>query len=298
MTLGAWGFGPWGAGPWGGGGAGDILPINIEAHRENVFRVEFSVPVYFSGILDFEDASHTSKWRITPVAGTVGLDGSPARPLLVTTVQLATEQDGVPIGDVGRFVDVHTDRPMTSFPALYIVEHREIFAKDKASSSSTGAESLAVYRQIVPPSLNMQTPSRDIANAQTYAAAQASLPDPTNPIVLGTIQVDDTGDYAFDEGFVNLQKRVLRRVMTVKNGFAHLPGYGVGLLTYGKKLATPSVIATIGAEIETQVGQEPDVAAVKVRTVTDPNVPDLLRVQVFVRPREGKPQRIDIPFKF
>lgn len=300
MTMsGGWGFSPWGAGPWGGGGGGGaIAQVGAAAHRENVFRVEFSVPVYFSGILDFEDASHPTKWRIVPVVGSAGLDGDPVRPLLVTQVRLATEEDGVAIGDVGRFIDVLTDRPMTSFPALYTVEHRDIFAADKASSSSTGAQVPAVYREITAPTLDMQTPSRDIANAQTFSAAQASLPDPFDPIVLGTIQVDDTGDYAFDEGSVNLRKRVLRRVMTVKNAFAHLPGYGVGLPSYGKKLGTPTVVATIATEAETQIAQEPDVANVRVRTVVDPNVPNLLRVQVLVRPREGKAQRIDVPFKF
>ena len=271
--------------------------MGVTAHRENVFRVEFSVPVYFSTLLDSRDAANPAKWTIAVVAGSVGMDGNPVRPLLVSEIFLPGPADGVASEDVGRFVDVISDRPMTPHPAAYEVSGVDIWAADLLSTLETiEFQTPAVFKRIEPPQISTPAPTRDIANSQTLTAARSSLPDPTNPLVLGTIQVDDTGDYAFDEGIVNLRKRIIRRLVTAKNAFAHLPGYGVGIPTYGKRLSVSSVVQDLAADAETQIALEPDVSKVRVRPVIDPNTPGLVRFQVIVRPLVGSPQRFDVPF--
>jgi len=295
---GAWGYGGWGYGSWGGGGGGGAIALlSVASIRENVFRLEFSVPVYWTGILDENDGSIPTKYAIAVVPGTVGLDGNPVRPLMVSEVYVPGVLDGVAAEDVGRFVDVISDRPMTPHPALYDVTCSDIFAADLLSSVvSSTLTAQAVFKRIEPPSIATAIPSRDFANPMTRDAMFDPLPNPNDPLNLGTIVVDDTGDYAFDEGLTNLRKRILRRLITRKGAFAHLPNYGVGVPDYGKRLAVAAVVADVAAQAEAQIGLEPDVARVKVRPILDPNTPGLVRFQVLVRPRTGAPQRFDVPF--
>ena len=298
-NIGSWGSGPWGSGSWGGGGSGGVLTLlGVLAVRENVFRLEFSTGVYFSTILDPDDASIPEKYTVAPVAGTFGLDGNPARPLLVAEVLLPIDlPGGVPEADVGRFVDIVTDRPMTPWPAMYDVTLTDVHSFDLLASIASETRRVpAVYKRVAPPTVDSNTPTRDIANAQTRSAALESLPDPNNPIVLGTIQVDDAGDYAFDEGATNLKKRIIRRLVTRPGAFAHLPNYGVGVPDHGKRLALSSVVADLAAAAEAQIALEPEVARVRVVPVVDPNTPGLVRFRVLVKPRSGQSQRFDVPF--
>lgn len=297
-TTGAsWGSGSWGYGAWGGGGGGALIASQVSAYRENVFRVEFTVPVYWSAILDPNDSSIVQKWSVAVVAGTTGLDGNPTRPINIVEVYLPGLEDGVAQEDIGRFVDLVTDRPMSSYPSQYEVTMTNIFARDLMSDIASETQRVpGVFKQIQPPVIQFPNQSRDLANPQVRSAMDESLPNPNDPLNLGIIPTDDTHDYAFDEGNVNLQKRVIRRIFTKKNGFAHLPNYGVGLPYYGKKLAVSAVIASIAADAETQIALEPDVSKVKVRPIIDQNTPGLLRLQIVVKPRDGQTQRFDIPF--
>ena len=101
---GAWGSGEFGAGSW-GGGEGTLTLLGAFALRENVIRLAFSQPVYFSSILDPLDASNPEKYSVTAVSGTFGIDGSPARPVNAVRVTLPTEADGLIPAAVSRVVD-------------------------------------------------------------------------------------------------------------------------------------------------------------------------------------------------
>lgn len=130
----SWGFGTWGGSPWGGGPLGAIAVESVLAVRENVMRVTFNVPVYYSSILDPPDASRPEKFSVTPVAGTFGLDGTPARPVSVARVDLVGEDGEVVIGGGGRRLDLVLDRPMSPHAALYDVAMTDVFAADLGSS--------------------------------------------------------------------------------------------------------------------------------------------------------------------
>lgn len=299
MASGAWGSGGWGSGAWGGATAGTLSFVVAAAWRENVVRLEFSVPVYFSTILDAPDASIPSKYAVTPVDGVIGANGEAPRPLLVVATALPGPADGVERSDRGRFVDLVLDRPMTPFPAAYDVAISQIFSTDLSQAIvSDSRRLLATFRQIDSLLVQSPVPSRDIANSQTLLGAQGSLPNPNNPLNLGTIVADDTGDYAFDSGIENLKKRIIRRLVTVPGGFAHMPDYGVGIPLYGKRLALPSVLNELSAKAEAQIGLEPDVAKVRVRPLVDPNMPGIVRFQVLVRTKTSQSStvRFDVPF--
>lgn len=89
----------------------------------------------------------------------------------------------------------------------------------------------------------------------------------TAAAVSGTFRVGEDGDYQFDDGLRNLKKRILRRLVTKKGGFAFLPDYGVGALEAVKKLNMAATRQMIADEAQRQIAREPDVEAVSVRAV-------------------------------
>jgi hypothetical protein len=259
----------------------------VLAPSENVVRLVFTSPPFFSGLLEPTDASSAAHYSVAAVAGTFGLDGTPAR--AVTVVSVA---QNLAVDPTGATLDLTLDRPMTPAYAQYVVSATGLadssgnpMAPDPQSSGF-----VSNYRQIVPPSREA-TPSRDIANPQDGTAQQAP-----RPISLGTFNVDDTGDYALDQGLTSLKKRILRRLVTAVGGFAHLPGYGVGIPAMGKKLARAAVLSKKAADAQAQILLEPEVATCSVTTKIDPEFPGLVFFLVNVQTKTGQPFRVAVPF--
>jgi hypothetical protein len=296
MGTGAWGEGSWGAGSWGGGPGAGIQFIDIVAIRENAIRLEFDQAVNLTALLSFDDASRPDLWSVTASPFSTGLSGDPARAVRIVRIELAGAEDGVADIDYGRFVNLILDRPMTAFPAVYSVTWIDIFAKDLLSQTSGSSDVYAVYRLLEQPQIQVPKPSRDFANPQTTGAAIDSLPRPNAPFALGSFGVDDTGDYAMDEGTVNLKKRIIRRLITRKGAFAHLPNYGVGVPDQAKKLGQAIVISKLKAEAEVQIAQEPDVLQSRVIVVVNSDTPNLVRFRVAVKSKVGKPIAFEVPF--
>ncbi len=267
----------------------DALPI-----RENVVRVEFSEAVHLTRLYEAIDAARPEKWTMTPDTTTIGYSGDVARAVGIADVALATEEDGIEEADLGRFVNVTLDRPMTPFPASYTLEWVDIYAADQGSTSSGTAIVLATYRLLTQPQVDVVRPTRDFANPQLFSDATVSVGDPFS---LGTFGVADDGDYAFDEGLASLKKRVIRRLITKKGAFAHLPEYGVGIPYEGKKLGTTAVLSRLSGEAEAQLRREPDVAQAKVTPFLDSERPGLVFFRIVVRQRAGNPVAFEVPFK-
>lgn len=81
--------------------------------------------------------------------------------------------------------------------------------------------------------------------------------------VAGNYQVDSTGDYVNHSGEEFLRKIIIRRLSTDPGGFFYLDQYGLGL-----QLKEPIPITDLGklkAQIELQVGKEPEFSAVSAR---------------------------------
>ncbi len=290
---GAWGSGSWGSGSFGGALDGDIELVAAVAYRENVIRLEFTKPVNLTGLLEEADASRIDKWTVTADTSTTGMNDETARAVRPALVTLGLD---VAPEDEGRFVDVTLDRPMTPFPAIYVVDFVQIFAEDLGSIIAGDVRVDATFKTLAEPRIDQARPVRDFAIPTTIADARSTGPNPENALSLGTYTVDDTGDYALDEGLVSLRKRVVRRLVTRKGAFAHLPGYGVGIPDYLKRLAISSTLSALASDAEAQISQEPDVAKVKVSATVDPNIPNLVRFRVVVRPTVGSPVQFDVPF--
>lgn len=288
--MSGWGSSGWGEGPW---GSGDELRLaRVEPVRENVLRIEFTEAPYFSGILDPHDASNPSRYNITPDSSSTSGDGKPPRSVTPVLVEV--------FGGAGSIIDITVDRPFSPYPGNYFL------AVNGLVSSLTGALLAAdgsafqfrgLYRFVPPPRRDLAIPSRDIANPQTLNALLDPLPVTTDPLILGSIPVGDGGDYAFDEGVTNLKKRVYRRLLTRKGGFAALPDYGVGVPDQLKRLGIAAVRSQLAAEAQKQLASEPDVEAVSVKVVNDADAPGLVRFKVRVRAKFTESFiDIDVPF--
>jgi len=281
----AWGSGPWGSFSWGGGvGAGAITVLEVIAIRENVIRLHFSAKPYYTGLLDAPDASLVRKYSVTPVVGTVGYNGSAARPVSVARIALVL--------DDANALDVVLDRPMTPFPANYIVKVDDIFSADLLSAiPATSQSAPAVFAQLSPPTVDTASPSRDMSNPQT-----GEITDPNAAAILGSFEVDTSGDFSMEEGIQALKNRIYRRMSTRRGAFAHLPEYGIGVKDYGKKLSTAAAISSLVSDTEAQIAQEPEVQFVRVRPIQDRLADGLLRLRIAVRTKTGKAAAFDSPF--
>jgi len=295
MTQTGWGAGEWGTTPWGGNQLGPLALEDAQATSENVIQLEFSRPVYFTGLLDPNDASQPDFYTVTPVAGTTGLDGSSARAVTVVQVDLVS----APGFASGQILALTLDRPMTAFSAQYLITcSTSIKSADK--SVSLGANTFTffgVYREILPPRVDQPIPSPDFANPQSLASALGSSASfPFDPVILGVFPTDDSFDYAIDEGLPSFYKRVWRRLFTKPGAFLHLgKRYGVGVQTYGKKLGKAQVRNQLVAEVESQISQEPEVAKVQAAVQSSTSVPGLYRLILVIKLTNGQTKTYPFP---
>jgi hypothetical protein len=295
MTGVGWGGEEFGRAPWGGAYPAVPQLQSALAVSENVIQLFFTVPIYFSGLFDIEDASNKARYTITPVAGSIGLDGTPAKPLLVAAVDTGS----LPGTYMGQVILLTTDRPMTPNPAQYIVKCNGLWSQDQTEqllSTASSAQFNAVYKQVALPQTQTLTVRGDFANPQDLDAITSGItPNPT-AVQLGSYVVDDTGDYAVETGLVGYKKRILRRIIATPGAFLHLgQGYGAGVRLYGKKLGSATKRAQLTAAVEAQVSLEPETAKVRCTSSLDPLNPGLIYLVVLARTKTGKVLKVIAP---
>lgn len=295
QPQGGWGIGAWGSSPWGGNQVGSLDLEDAQATSENVIELEFSRAIYITGLFDQFDASRPEFYTITPVPGTVGYDGSPARAVTVVSVQVVSAPGFID----GQIIALTLDRPMTPFPAQYGITCASTIKTADLSTAITQRSftCFGVYRIIETPTVDQPTPSRDIANPQSLMSALASTASfPFDPKILGVFPTDDTRDYAVDEGLGSFYKRVFRRIFTKKGRFLHLPvTYGVGAQTYGKRIAKAQARNQLVADLEAQISQEPEVAKIEATTQLSTSAPGLFRIILAIKLKTGQTKTYQFP---
>ena len=257
-----WGAGSWGEAPWGSGDA-DLVLLGAVAVRENVVRFYFSVPPLFDNLGTANDAARADRYSVIAVSG-VGLDGEPVRPVTPVLAEVAADP-----GADGTEIDVTLDRPMTAYPAVYRAVAHNLVSQAGAFLEPGANALLDGLRAGIPPlTAAIVVAGTDIANPQTGRDLAALGLSPGNPDqALGTYQIAPSGDYAQDTPLTSYRKRVIRRLTTRVNGFAHLPGYGVGVIEDVKKPARAIDRQRRAAMAEQQIQLEPETVSVSV-TVT------------------------------
>lgn len=271
----------WGSGfgltPWGSGDDSYFRILDIYPYAENEIRIVFNKEVNFTGVLDPKDASNVTRYSIKEDTASIGNDGLPARKVSIAETAL------IPFSD-NKTVRLILDRPMSPFPAKYLVSANNIYSYEMILFDICYAskEIYGLFRGLFPLSLQTIVSSKDIANPNLLSQITSNgIPVDNNS--LGIIPVSADGDYGFDSGIVNLKKRVYRRLITKPGAFMHLPGYGVGLLEYGKKLNIAYWRSQISNTAKNQILQEPDVAACSVSVESDTKKPNLIYVHVLVK---------------
>lgn len=264
--------------------------IFADTIADNVVRLEFNTPPDFTYLEDSHDASVPDRYTITPDNSTTGLDGNPPRPVFVLSAAPNLELD-----PTGHLVELTVDRPFSPFPAKYVVQVNGLTSGGVPLNPGFVSFEFYGLRQIwLPADSQLIIPSKDFANPQTLDMLADAAGELTSSN-LGTYPVDNTGDYAIDEGIDNLRKRIFRRIMTETSAFAHAPGYGIGVGDNVKRLNIPSVRNAIAKQIESQLSQEADVVKVAVDTVLDPQNTNLVRFIIRVKTIQGLAVKFDAP---
>ncbi len=222
--------------------------LSAVAVRENVIRLQFDAPVYYTRVLDSGDAYDVARYIIVGDPDSRDQDGEPPRALLPAQADL-TEPD---------VIDLWLDRKMSGFPARYSVDVNGLLtALTLEPLGEHTAFFFGVLAALPPPTTDAGVSNRDLANPQDQGA----------PGALGSYATDDTGDVAFDSGLVSYRKRVLRRLSTRKGAYKHLPNYGVNVYESVKALARPGLIEQLASDAQDQVKQEPETVQAKVDVI-------------------------------
>lgn len=295
VIPGGWGAGSWGGSPWGGGPpftpGGAFSCTGAFAPAENVIRLLFTQVPYYSEIFDAYDASDVDHYTVTANTASTGWDGYAARAVSPVQVLVSTAQPNA--------LDVYLDRPMSPYPTEYTIAFEDLASASLGVVVPSGQFTLfGCFRKLQPQSEDVVLPTADFANPQTVSAIQGSGVGSTlgPSAALGVYNVDDSGDYAFDAGIQTVKKRIIRRGVTKKGAYAHLPaGYGVGLVDACKSLSIPSRRDAYAADYESQIMQEPEVVSAKVTAIQDPIVPSLVHFIILAKTRSGMTISMDHP---
>jgi hypothetical protein len=304
-----WGEANWGGSNWGGtpdSSTGGLELLYAVAVAENVVRLYFNVVPYVSGVLDPADGADPSHYTVAAVAGTVGYDNNPVR--TVTAVSAGTTVDYSDTIQSSE-IDVVMDRPMSPYPAQYTITLSGLTTSGGVPMFPL-TQSYTLYgvlKQLVVASSDQALPTRDFANPQsqsgiagsTIGASTAAVATSVGGglVTLGAFVVDDSGDYAVEQGIVALLKRLYRRAMSRPGAFAHLPlTYGVGLADKVKTLGTAAVRNQLAAALQSQFSLEPEVLKCAVQAYSDPVTPQITRFSAYVQTRQGVSRQLNMPF--
>lgn len=246
------------------GGGGPIHVVRARAIKGQVVRVAFDAPPLAVSAAGVNDGLNPVNYTVTVVTGqasqplSVGVDPDPIPG--PAAVVLA--------GETG--LDVHVDRPLVVGIRYRITVSTQVRG---ATGGAMGAPYAAEFTGVV------------LLRALRVTPRRTDLVDIRNDPFVGRFLPTSAGDLQNQGGIDSLRKRILRRLVTPTNAFAHLPGYGLGL-----RLKDPASIAQLQAfkaEALTQIGQEPEVVAASITVTQEGQAAEVIRVHVSVRTRTG-----------
>lgn len=281
-----WGASPWGVGPWGDGPEPFVL-VSVDPIRENVLRLTFNAPVYWSQRGDPDDGAHAGFYAVTAIAGTVGIDGVGVRPIQVAHVDQVA-------GSGGTQIDVTLDRAMSPYGTQYTIAVHGLRSTYGHYLPAMQVAVDGLQRGLPRIVGDQRTTTSDFSNPQSKSGVLDPLPVTDNALVLGSYPTDDNGDYALDEGVATLKKRIYRRLSTGKGRFRHLLKYGVTIPENVKRLARGGMVQALAADAEEQVRQEPEVSSASVTARMDPS--GVAWFTVRARTNTGQTVSTEVPF--
>lgn len=228
------------------GGGGPINVVRALAVSGRTVRVVFAEAPVFRSPGGPYDAMNPSLFFFSVDAGTATSPLATA----VGSALVAGPARGVGNGGAAeeRGVDVGVDRGLIA-GITYRVAVRDV---QSAFGGILGSSYSQPFSGVVP----LQEKPKTIRGRPTTNI------DYGNDPFLGSWRADDSGDIAPQDAASGFRKRVLRRLMTFKDSFAFLKGYGVTVKL--KELEGLAEIAALKVDVERQILLEPETAAVSV----------------------------------
>lgn len=250
--------------PYGLGGP--LHVVRARAVESQTVRVVFDEPPEFRSRGADSDGRNPLNYSVDIVTG----QGTKPQVVGVKDTIVLPGAAGV-YTDPERGVDVQTDRPLV-LGIQYLVTVVNVRAKaGGALGAPYSANFEGVFQQSqvnpAPPTLQYSDFKFDIFGKSASAFV-----------------FDDAGDVALDAGVENIRKRILRRLMTPKNAFRHLPGYGTNWALKAP-LSTRELVPT-KHDILQQVKQDPEVLDASVSVTLQP-ADDLVIVRIKARTARG-----------
>jgi phage baseplate assembly protein W len=226
----------WGDGSWGGSGwGGDPADSGVEyafALAVRIVRVRFRGAMQSSNGLRLHDAQNAQVWTVQEldslgaVASTNPVIGVVARSPLMFDLALRDDLRHYPVPYKVLFATLYTAAGVpVPLPRFY--------------------DFLGVGQ------------SRSRVQQRTDVLDLRNDPNPNGQSMGGTLIVNTTGGYSTESGVELLRKLIIRRLITSRGGFYHLPNYGAGLAV--KEPVRPADLARVRRQLADELAQEPDV---------------------------------------
>jgi len=261
----SWGTG-WGYEAWGGGSSiletTSFYIAGARAASSRSVLVTFSQPPNIGSPIDSASATNPSNWEV------VNMDN--ATQFVVLAVQpVSSNPLQVVLVLLTSFDSQASTYEVVANPSMQSVA-------DVAMGDPNFADFTGGYW------VQNQTPSQELV-------------DVANPVVphspAGQLIVGSNGDYNLEAGTDLLRKLIVRRLVTPKGGFRHLPAYGMGFRE--KERYSPTQIAKLRAAALIQIAQEPetDPSKTSVQASMDPNGTLTFDAQV---PLVNSNQQVDV----
>ncbi len=222
------------------GFGGPLLVLRARAIESQTVRVAFNeIPLSMSAAGPY-DGLNPANYSVSILIG-VGM-----QPQVIATKTLVIPGPAIALAATEYGIDIQTDRALLT-TLTYRVTVRNVVAQ---AGGALGAPATADFLGVWV-----------LALARDAASNQGIVDLFSDPLSDG-YAVDSGGDIALHGGAASYEKRVRRRVLTPKNSYSFLPGYGVDL-HLKQPLSTTHLIA-IKQDIIKQIMLEPETAKVEV----------------------------------
>lgn len=234
-----YGISEYGTGPWGisyayeppdGGG-------RVYALGDRVIRVRLSFEPLAKNSTVIGDALNPKTWQVVGVSV----------PRVLTPLSVA-KQDS-------RTFDILTLQMLD--PAL-----RTMGLATTTLKTNTGASVTALSWEFAGSQLVSNVTNQSKTTAAGLALRDIANPPTPNSPVGGTLEITSSGDYKSVTGEALVKKLIIRRLISKRGDFFHLPNYGAGLRI--KDVVPTTNLRKLATEIESQIKLEPEVEAVQV----------------------------------
>ena len=261
----------YGTGPYAAAAAGPITVVSARVTSTHTVIVTVSAPALRDNGFTFGSALNPNTWQL------LRLDTNQFFSILEVVEISSTEFELRTLEPFAGSSVVHevSSTTLRSEAGALVSEPNEATFFGVIASSVSTPEQLAVQRKVS---------FRDVANPPT--------PEQLN-LIGGTLRFTSGGDYALEEGEPFVRKLILRRLVTPRGGFLHLPSYGIGFAV--KEPVPVADLIKLRAEIERQVKLEPEVEACRA-TLTLDGANGILTIVLRVRLRPtGAEIEISLP---